>query len=102
MAKVVDPGGAGAVGQVFIIDSLGRVRKYVKPKDPRTEEQLKFRQLMRGLYTVLIYFCDGVDDDLRAKSDPTWQWSACTFQQWAFNHGNAINSDLPYYGKSYR
>lgn len=102
MAQVTTPSGTGTLGGVIIIDSLGRVRVWVRPKDPRSAAQLRFRQLMRGLYTVLPKFSDPVDADLRAQSTPQHRWSSYTFAQWAADHGDAINGDLPYYGASYR
>jgi hypothetical protein len=102
MAKVTDPSGTGNIGDTFIIDSLGRVRRYVVPKDPRTAAQLSFRQLMRGLYIVLPKFSAPVDADLIALAPVDRYWSAFTFGEWAAEHGTAINDDRDHYGASYR
>jgi len=102
MAKVTGPSGTGTLGGIIVIGSLGNVRQYAMPKDQRSVTQLAFRQLMRGLYTVLPCFSDPVDADLKALAWLQRYWSAYTFQQWAAAHGTAINEDLPYYGASYR
>lgn len=102
MAKVTTPSGLGNLSNTIIITPDGNARVWTKPKDKRSALQLSYRQLMRGLYTVLPEFSDPVDADLRALSSPTWRWSSYTFQQWAAAHGSAIDADLPYYGSSNR
>jgi hypothetical protein len=102
MATVTDPSGTGTLGGVIIIDSLGRARVWVRPNDPRTAAQIRFRQLMRGLYTVLPKFSAPVDADLIALAPVDRYWSAWTFGEWAATHGTAIDDDRDHYGASYR
>lgn len=102
MAKVTTPSGTGNLSNMIIITPDGKARKYAKPKDPRSDAQLSYRQLMRGLYDVLPHFSDPVDTGLRTQATPGWRWSSYTFQHWAASHGTAIHTDLPYYGASYR
>jgi len=102
MAKVTGPSGTGTLGGIIVIGSLGNVRQYAMPKDKQSVTQLSFRQLMRGLYTVLPCFSDPVDADLIALAPIDRYWSAFTFGEWAAEHGTAIDADLSNYGRSTR
>jgi len=102
MAKVTDPSGTGLFPGGIVIDTGGNAYLHRHPYDARTPEQLRFRQLMRGLYNVLPEFGDAVDADLRAQAVPAWLWSAYTFGERARPHGDAINADLGNYGRGVR
>jgi len=102
MAKVTDPSGTGLFPGGIVIDTGGNAYLHRKPFDARTPEQLRFRQLMRGLYNVLPEFGDAVDADLRALADLPSFWSAFTFGEWARPHGDAILADLGNYGRGVR
>jgi len=98
MAHVTSPTGSGNLANTIIVDKNGNVRRWLKPNDPRTAAQLKYRQTMRALNHVLKFFADATDQDLRTSlNDPTW-WSAHTFGQFAQGHDADLIADVNRYG----